>query len=151
MPDYLLDSNVLIQHLRGHAPTTTLLTRLALDGQLGLAAISRTEVLAGMRPHERETTLQFLDALACYPLGIAAADLAGDLVRRYRRQGVTLDIPDALIAATALHYELVLLTYNPRHFPMPELQLYAPMKALLGNTVKSPCWQSQCMTQNDTR
>ena len=130
MSDYLLDSNVLIQHLRGHGPTTALLTRLAFEGQLGLAAISRTEVLAGMRPHERESTLRFLNALACYPLDVATADLAGDLISCYRRQGVTLDVPDALIAAIALNQGLVLLTYNPRHFPMPELQLYAHMPSL---------------------
>jgi predicted nucleic acid-binding protein len=130
MAEYLLDSNVLIQHLRGHDPTTTLLTRLALEGQLGIAAISRTEVLAGMRSHECASTLRFLDALACYPLDTTTADLAGDLIRRYRRQGVTLDVPDALIAATALGQGLVLLTYNPRHFPMPELQLYTQMPSL---------------------
>lgn len=130
MPDYLLDSNVLIQHLRGHAPTTSLLTRLALEGQLSIAAISRTEVGAGMRDREREVTLRFLDALACYPLGAALADLAGELVRRCRQQGITLDIPDALIAATALHHDLVLLTYNPRHFPMPGLRRYPHMPDL---------------------
>lgn len=130
MPDYLLDSNVLIQHLREHRPTTALLTRLALNAHLGIAAISRTEVLIGMRSHERERTLQLLNALACYPLEVAVADLAAELVRRYRRQGVMLDIPDALIAATALDQGLVLLTYNPRHFPMPELQLYAQMPPL---------------------
>jgi len=130
MAEYLLDSNILIQHLRGHVPTTTLLTRLALEGQLSIAAISRTEVLAGMRSHEGESTLRFLDALAGYPLDTTTADLAGDLIRRYRQQGVTLDVPDALIAATALGQGLVLLTYNPRHFPMPELQLYAQMPFL---------------------
>jgi predicted nucleic acid-binding protein len=53
MSNYLLDSDVLIQHLRGHGATTALLARLAEGGQLGVAAISRTEVLAGMRDHER--------------------------------------------------------------------------------------------------
>ncbi len=130
MANYLLDSNVLIQHLRGHIPTTTLLTRLAFEGQLGLAAISRTEVLAGMRPHEHESTLRFLNALACYTLDATTADLAGNLIYRYRRQGVTVDVPDALIAATALGQGLVLLTYNPRHFSMPELHLYAHMPSL---------------------
>lgn len=130
MADYLLDSNVLIQHLRGHAPTTDLLGRLALNGQLGVAAISRTEVLAGMRTHEEGATLHFLNALACYPLDLAVADCAGALIREYRRTGTTLDVPDAVIAATALHHDLVLLTYNPRHFPMPELRRYPTMPAL---------------------
>jgi predicted nucleic acid-binding protein len=130
MADYLLDSNVLIWHLRGHAPTTDLLTRLALDGQLGIAAISRTEVLAGMRDTERDATLRFLNALACYPLDLTVADRAGALLREYRQAGTTLDVPDAVIAATSLVHDLVLLTYNPRHFPMPELKRYPAMPAL---------------------
>ena len=127
MPEYLVDSCVLIAHLRGHPSTTELLTRLALEGHLGIAAISRTEVIAGMREHERERTLSFLNALLCYPLDAALADLTGDYVRHYRTQGITLDIPDAMIAATAIRHKLVLLTYNQRHFPMPELHLYPAM------------------------
>ena len=53
MPDYLLDSCVLIRHLRHHHPTTALMMSLAIDGQLGVATISRTEVIEGMRDHER--------------------------------------------------------------------------------------------------
>ncbi len=44
MADYLLDSNVLIRH----QPTTRLLATLVLDGQVGLATISRTELIEGM-------------------------------------------------------------------------------------------------------
>ena len=130
MSEYLLDTNVLIQHLRGHGSTTQLLLRLAASGQLAVATITRTEVLSGMRDHERPATMAFLDALVCYPLGRAVADRAGDLVRVYRRQGVTLDVPDAIIAATSLHHDLTLLTYNARHFPMPDLRLYAEMPPL---------------------
>ena len=124
MPDYLLDSCVLIRHLRRHKPTTDLLSTLVLEGKVGIATISRTEIIEGMREHEREATMRLLDSLLAYPLDVAIADLAGEYIRRYRAQGITLDKPDAIIGATAILHGLVLVTYNQKHFPMPELQLY---------------------------
>ncbi len=58
-----------------------------------------------------------------------ARHLAGELIRRFRAQGLTLDRPDAIIGATAIAHGLVLVTYNARHFPMPELRLYEEMPA----------------------
>jgi len=127
LPDYLLDSCVLIRHLRHHQPTTDLLTALALEGQMGIATISRTEIVEGLRDHERERTMRLLDSLILYPLDAVMADLAGDYLHRYRAKGITLDRPDAIVGATALLHRLVLVTYNPRHFPMPELRLYEKM------------------------
>jgi len=127
VPDYLLDSCVLIRHLRRHQPTTDLVATLAMEGRVGIATISRTEVVEGMRDHERQSTMRFLDALECYPLDAAIANLAGELMRRFRAQGITLDKPDAIIGATAMAHGLVLVTYNAKHFPMPELRLYEEM------------------------
>jgi predicted nucleic acid-binding protein len=127
MPDYLLDSCVLVRHLRRHQSTTELLAALALEGQVGIATISRTEIVEGMREHEREGTTRLLDSLIFYPLDVAIADLAGEYMRRYRAQGVILDKPEAIIGATAVRHDLVLVTYNARHFPMPELRLYQEM------------------------
>lgn len=127
MPDYLLDSCVLIRHLRRHQPTTDLLSALVLEGGVGIATISRTEIIEGMREHEREATMRLLDSLHPYPLDVAIADLAGEYIRHYRAQGVILDKPDAIIGATAVSHGLVLVTYNPKHFPMPELRLYEQM------------------------
>ena len=127
MPDYLLDSCVLIRHLRRHGPSTDLLTSRALEGGLGVATISRLEIAEGMREHERTSTMLLLDSLTSYPLTIAIADLASEFIRRYRAQGLSLDKPDAIIAATAVCHDLALLTYNAKHFPMPELKLYGPM------------------------
>jgi predicted nucleic acid-binding protein len=124
VPDYLLDSCVLVRHLRRHQPTTDLVSALVLEGKVGIATISRTEIIEGMREHEREATMRLLDSLPAYPLDVATADMAGEYIRRYRAQGITLDKPDAIIGATAVLHDLVLVTYNQKHFPMPELQLY---------------------------
>jgi predicted nucleic acid-binding protein len=127
MPDFLLDSCVLIRHLRRHQPTTDLLIALMLESEMGIATITRTEIIEGMREHEREATMRLLNSLPAYPLDSVIADQAGEYIRRYRRQGVTLDKPDAIIGATAINHDLVLVTYNPNHFPMPELRRYEPM------------------------
>lgn len=41
------------------------------------------------------------------------------------RAGFTLSLPDALIGATALLASIPFYTCNPRHYPMPDLDLCA--------------------------
>jgi predicted nucleic acid-binding protein len=48
-------------------------------------------------------------------------------VRHFQAKGITLDKPAAIIGATAMVHGLVLVTYNAKHFPMPELRLYECM------------------------
>jgi len=69
---------------------------------------------------------------AAEPAGVAQlpqphrnpAQLAGDLFRRWRQKGKTLGLADVTVAAVALTHNLVLVTDNRKHFPMPELQLF---------------------------
>ena len=124
MADYLLDSNILILHLRERPEITALLTQWGTEGALYISVATRTEIVAGMRPHEEERTLELLDSLENLPVDEAIADRAGRLIYRYARQGVQLSFADALIAATALEHDLTLATTNPKHFPMPELRLH---------------------------
>lgn len=124
MADYLLDSNVLILHLRERPEITALLTQWGKESTLYISVATRTEILAGMRPHEEERTMELLDSLENLPVDEAIADQAGRLIYQYARQGIQLSFPDALIAATALHHDLTLATTNPKHFPIPELRLY---------------------------
>jgi tRNA(fMet)-specific endonuclease VapC len=87
-----------------------------------------------MREYETEDKLRFLNALAGYPLEVGIADRAGTLIRVFRREGLTLDLPDAvpcaIIAATAIEHDLVLLTHNRRHFPMQDLNRLMDMSSL---------------------
>lgn len=125
MADFLLDSDVVIWHLRGHAPVVEFVLALARRGRIGLSAITRAEVLLGMREPERELTLLFLDSCETLSVVAATADRAGEIVRGFRSQGITLSLPDALIGATALLASIPLYTCNPRHYPMPDLDLHA--------------------------
>ncbi|MBI4598380.1 MAG: type II toxin-antitoxin system VapC family toxin [Candidatus Omnitrophica bacterium] len=124
MANYLLDSDVLIWLLRGRQETMQRLERL--EGPFGVSVISRAEIWAGARPSEQHQIEQLFLSLSTYAVDGAIADLAGKFLRQYRGRGPSLELPDALIAATAVVHELSLVTYNVPHFPMPELKLASP-------------------------
>jgi len=124
MDDYLLDSNILIFHLRDNPEATALLAQWGAKGSLFISVATRTEILAGMRPHEEETTMALLDSLISLPVDVAIADRAGRMIYQYARQGITFSFADAVIAATALQHDLTLATGNSKHFPVPDLRVY---------------------------
>jgi len=122
--DYLLDTNILILHLRAHPEVSPLLTQWGEEGNLCVSVVSRMELLAGMHAHEKERTMALLDSLTSLAVDATIADRAGSLIYQYLHRGVRLSFPDALIAATALCHGLIVATTNPQHFPMPDLRLY---------------------------
>jgi predicted nucleic acid-binding protein len=124
MSDILLDSGVLILHLRNQSGYSSLLAQLNMQGVLFISTMTRFEVLQGMKERERENTFETLNVLESLPVYDDVADKAGELVRIWRARGITLRLADALIAATAIQHNLALLTTNPKHFPMPELTIY---------------------------
>jgi predicted nucleic acid-binding protein len=125
MPDHLLDTGILIRHLRNRTGYPDLLLRLNQAGELYISAFTRVEILQGMREHERERTFALLNSLLTHPLDRETADRAGEWLRLWQARGMTLGGPDAVIAASALQVGAALVTTNPRHFPMPELVVFA--------------------------
>jgi predicted nucleic acid-binding protein len=123
MPEYLLDTGVLIRHVRNRPGFRELLRRLRKSGKLHASAVSRVEILRGMREHERERTYDLLNSVRTHSLDRITADVAGELIRNWQARGITLDGPDAVIGASALILGTTLVTLNPRHFPSPELSV----------------------------
>jgi predicted nucleic acid-binding protein len=114
----LVDTSVLVDHLRGHRPALEKLEARRENGPLHASEVTRAEVLAGMRPSEEHLTRTLLDSLAWHPLDAEVAEAAGALGRRWLPSHHSIDTADLAIAATALLLELPLLTTNVRHFPM---------------------------------
>jgi predicted nucleic acid-binding protein len=76
--------------------------------------------------HERAFK-QFLGQVDVLPLNRRIMRQFAQLRGMLRRQGQILPEPDLLIAATALHYNLILVTGNARHFQrIPGLTIQSP-------------------------
>ena len=117
----LVDSSVLIDHLRGYAPATDLLLRLVRAGdELWSITPVRTEIIAGMRPGEEAATRALLDQLRWLEVDADLADHAGDIARGHVRTHPGVDTVDYLLAAGAARLGASLLTVNVGHFPMIE-------------------------------
>lgn len=126
MASYLLDTSVIIDALNGKRGRRELLLDLLRQGSLlACCPINVTEIYAGMRPKEEKATEEFLKSLDYYHITWPAARLAGLLKRGHARQGVTLTVADATIAAVAIVHELTLVTDNAKDFPMKDVTLFS--------------------------
>lgn len=124
MANYLLDTTVIIDCLRGRKEVVEFLTKLASEGLVvGCCAINIAEIYAGMKENERQVTKKFLDSLEYYEVTRNLAELAGEYKREYAGKGISLSLSDVIIAAVAISNNLTLVTDNLRHYPMPELNI----------------------------
>jgi predicted nucleic acid-binding protein len=119
MPEALLiDTDVLIDYLRGDAQAVTYLE--GLEGVQLLSAISVAELYAGVREGaERKALDEFVEAFERAPVDTAIASMGGLFRRDYGKSHGT-GLADALIAATAEVRGASLVTLNEKHFPMLE-------------------------------
>ncbi len=121
----LIDTNVFIDHLRNFKPAVLFFDSISEREDVYFSAITETELLTGKDNDiqmKRQQLLQFLNRWSKVSLINPIAELAGDLSRKYN-----LEVPDAIIAATALHECTPLLTKNIKDFKrVPELDAREP-------------------------
>lgn len=120
----LIDTNIFIDHLRGYTPAVDFFSSLSQKEVL-FSAITESELLAGsinQSTEKRELLLQFLEQWTKISVDNPLAVTAGDLSRVYK-----MDIPDAIIAASALQEGSVLITRNIKDFQkIKGLKVIAP-------------------------
>lgn len=118
----LVDTDVLVHHLRGHPKATRWLLEQRRGGVLSISVITVAELLAGMRSSERHAVQRLLGVFEAVPVTETIARRAGEFARSYRASHPGIGLPDHLVAATADVRGLDLATLNLRHFPMfPDL------------------------------
>lgn len=111
-PQVVVDTDVLIDHLRGHRRLDPAIT-------MAYSVVSRCELFAGTDDAAIIRTL--LDAMVEVDLDRQVAETAG-AIRRDQRMAIA----DAVVAATALRLGVPLVTRNARHFRgVPGLEVRA--------------------------
>lgn len=119
MARYLLDTDAVIDYLKGFAPSISLVQDLHSQGSLlCVCDVVIVEVYSGLRPNDRKKAAKLLDACFFLPTSVEIAKQAGEWRYRYARRGVILSTADVLIAATAHAHRAKILTGNLDHYPM---------------------------------
>ncbi len=80
------------------------------------------EISAGMRKGEEEVISNLFLILDSLFINEDIGKKAGEYLKKYSKSH-TLEIADALTAATAFHFKLPLWTLNSKHFPMKDIIL----------------------------
>jgi len=115
----LVDSDVLIEHLRGKtAARDWLVGARQSSGPLAISVVSLTEIAGGMRLPERREVMRLLGSMQQFDVTEQVARRAAALMQEYRRSHSGIGLGDYLIAATALTEGLELASLNIRHYPM---------------------------------
>lgn len=117
--DFLLDTGIIMRHLRNDRRAHELLDHLEKLGEITVSAITYMEILIGCRPNEEDATLLFFDRVPPVTITREVAQKAASLIKRYPAafgKDNPRGFPDALIAATAWQMGSTLITLNTRHF-----------------------------------
>lgn len=124
----VVDSDVLIDALRGREPSATRI-RTGLDASdLATTTISTFELLSGAPTRRiRERVERLLAGLSILPFDADAAEAAAAARRELERQGRPIGMADYLIAGICLARSAALLTRNRAHFArVPGLNVVEP-------------------------
>ena len=119
----LCDTNILINLFNGNAETLASLNNIGLDN-IAISDITVMELYQGMGNKaellQMKKKLKFYDSIQ---KDIQTSVLATELIEKFRLSH-SLQIPDAIIGATAIIHQIPLFTYNIKDFNfMPDLQL----------------------------
>lgn len=121
MQTVIVDTDVAIDYLRGDQYANELMLSLWDENTAYLSILSAYELYAGMRVDEAEDTKNFIDACSIEYVDLEITEKAGEIYRRYRKEGITLTSIDCLVNATAVIRGHKIATRNKDHYPDKKL------------------------------
>ncbi|RLD73989.1 MAG: type II toxin-antitoxin system VapC family toxin [Bacteroidetes bacterium] len=109
------DTNILIEFYKGNSEIINNLQGIGSQN-IALSSVTAAELIFGaLNKKELKNIKRDLDQLFVIPLNEKISKNFIDLMLEYTLS-YNLDLPDALIASTAIIYDLELYTLNKKHF-----------------------------------
>jgi tRNA(fMet)-specific endonuclease VapC len=126
-----LDSDVLVDYLRGAGPGRDLVRALIRGTGYRVTAVTAFELALGRSYRENPRPVHALLAAPLLTLTRKAGLRAGELLGELRRSGAAIDIRDAMQAGICLEAGTTLVTRNISHFErVPGLHISHPAELL---------------------
>lgn len=123
----VLDSDVLIDFLRGRGPGRDLVLSLAPGPGYRVTSVTAFELGLGRSYRENPRPVHAVLSAPLLTLGRRAALRGGSLLGELRRRGVPIDVRDAMQAGICIEAKATLVTRNVDHFRrVPELDVSHP-------------------------
>ena len=121
----LIDTDVLIEYLRDNEKIVRNFTEVyKREKKLCFSPITRAEIVAGLRKGEEGITAKLFGLMECLKIDDAIGQKAGEYMKSYRASH-SMEIADALIAATACVTDLPLWTLNKKRYPMKDIEFFS--------------------------
>lgn len=115
---FIVDTNVLIDVLRGRSEAVAVLRPLIADDDVAISALTHLELLTGARLSEQRAVASLVAAFVELPVDDSVMARAAVLARRHAPAHRGIDAIDFVIAASAQIHEAQLITRNVQDFPM---------------------------------
>lgn len=113
----VLDSSILIDFFRKkRKESSTFFKLIEQQHSFSISIITYFEILVGCSDEVQEYWRELVRDFTILPLSIDCIDVAVAIDRELRKKNKRLDLPDLLIASTAVAHDLPLATLNRRHF-----------------------------------
>lgn len=127
----VLDSDILIDYLRGAGAGCDLLRTLARGSGYRVTSVTAFELALGSSYRQNPRPVHALLAAPLLTLTRRAGLRAGALLQDLRRNGASIDVRDAMQAGICLEAGATLVTRNASHFErVPDLRLAHPVDLL---------------------
>ena len=128
VPEFLLDTNVILEAFWGKQPTAKLVKNWIKQGKIAISAISVGEILSKASKEEKEKLNLLVRRFGVLPVDEVVAGIAGEYRRQFSRKKKKVYLLDCFIAATAKLYNLTLVTRNIKDYQMNDVKIVNPLK-----------------------